>query len=185
MIREKIRRLLIIISQALIIVIAFNATVLFRHDGVFPSSYLSSFMFLMFPLILIKMPSLCFMQYIFNWWRYVSIYDLISLAKANIIASLMFAAYIKIFPISAYHVSISLLVLDFLLCFLFMSAARVSVRIFREYFAKASKAKVNRSENVLIAGLNYRFFAGVPCKELKPLYESMSTKFMHYIPAVK
>jgi len=33
--------------------------------------------------------------------------------------------------------------------------------------------------------LNYRFFAGVPCKELKPLYESMSTKFMHYIPAVK
>lgn len=37
----------------------------------------------------------------------------------------------------------------------------------------------------LCEDLNYRFFAGVPCRELKPLYDSMSPKFMHYIPAVK
>jgi sulfopyruvate decarboxylase TPP-binding subunit len=32
--------------------------------------------------------------------------------------------------------------------------------------------------------LDYRFFAGVPCKGLKPLYDTMNPEFMHYIPAV-
>ncbi len=32
--------------------------------------------------------------------------------------------------------------------------------------------------------LNYRFFAGVPCKGFKPLYDNMNAEFMHYIPAV-
>jgi len=31
--------------------------------------------------------------------------------------------------------------------------------------------------------LDYRFFSGVPCKGLKPLYDEMNPKFMHYIPA--
>jgi sulfopyruvate decarboxylase TPP-binding subunit len=33
--------------------------------------------------------------------------------------------------------------------------------------------------------VGYRFFAGVPCKGLKPLYDSMHPRFMHYIPAVR
>jgi len=32
--------------------------------------------------------------------------------------------------------------------------------------------------------LDYRFFAGVACKGLKPLYDKMNSKFMHYVPAV-
>ena len=32
--------------------------------------------------------------------------------------------------------------------------------------------------------LNYRFFSGVPCLGLKPLYDKMSSKFLHYVPAV-
>lgn len=32
--------------------------------------------------------------------------------------------------------------------------------------------------------LDYRFFSGVPCEGLKPLYDNMSPEFMHYIPAV-
>jgi sulfopyruvate decarboxylase TPP-binding subunit len=31
--------------------------------------------------------------------------------------------------------------------------------------------------------LNYRFFAGTPCLGLMPLYNKMSSEFMHYIPA--
>jgi len=38
---------------------------------------------------------------------------------------------------------------------------------------------------LLCEEMDYRFFAGVPCKGLKPLYDSMSPQFMHYIPAVK
>lgn len=35
----------------------------------------------------------------------------------------------------------------------------------------------------LCDGLDYRFFAGVPCPGLDPLYKKMDSKFMHYIPA--
>jgi hypothetical protein len=31
--------------------------------------------------------------------------------------------------------------------------------------------------------LDYRFFSGIPCLGLKSLYDEMSPKFMHYIPA--
>lgn len=37
----------------------------------------------------------------------------------------------------------------------------------------------------LCVGLDYRFFAGVPCKGLKPLYDKMDAKIMHYIPSIK
>lgn len=30
---------------------------------------------------------------------------------------------------------------------------------------------------------NYRLFSGVPCVGLKPLYDTMNPKFMHYMPA--
>jgi sulfopyruvate decarboxylase TPP-binding subunit len=31
--------------------------------------------------------------------------------------------------------------------------------------------------------LDYRFFSGIPCTGLNPLYTKMDSKFMHYIPA--
>lgn len=31
--------------------------------------------------------------------------------------------------------------------------------------------------------LNYRFFSGIPCTGLNPLYTKMDSKFMHYVPA--
>jgi len=36
----------------------------------------------------------------------------------------------------------------------------------------------------LCEDLDYRFFSGVPCLGFKPIYDSMSSKFMHYVPAV-
>jgi sulfopyruvate decarboxylase TPP-binding subunit len=38
--------------------------------------------------------------------------------------------------------------------------------------------------NYLCKELDYRFFAGVVCGGLKPLYDNMSSEFMHYVPAV-
>lgn len=38
--------------------------------------------------------------------------------------------------------------------------------------------------NYLCGELNYRFFAGVVCPGLSPLYKKMDSKLMHYIPAV-
>jgi hypothetical protein len=38
--------------------------------------------------------------------------------------------------------------------------------------------------NYLCEELDYRFFAGVACPGLSPLYKKMNSKLMHYIPAV-
>lgn len=38
--------------------------------------------------------------------------------------------------------------------------------------------------NFLCEEMDYRLFSGVPCLDFKPLYDKMSSKFMHYIPAV-
>ena len=38
--------------------------------------------------------------------------------------------------------------------------------------------------NYLCKELDYRFFAGVACPGLEPLYKKMNSKLMHYIPAV-
>jgi hypothetical protein len=32
--------------------------------------------------------------------------------------------------------------------------------------------------------MDYRLFSGVPCLDLKPLYDNMSSQFLHYVPAV-
>ena len=37
--------------------------------------------------------------------------------------------------------------------------------------------------NYLCKELDYRFFAGVVCPELAPLYKKMNSEIMHYIPA--
>ena len=37
--------------------------------------------------------------------------------------------------------------------------------------------------NYLCEELDYRFFAGVACEGLAPLYKKMNSKIMHYIPA--
>ena len=38
--------------------------------------------------------------------------------------------------------------------------------------------------NYLCGDLDYRFFAGVACPGLSPLYKKMDSKLMHYVPAV-
>jgi len=38
--------------------------------------------------------------------------------------------------------------------------------------------------NYLCGELDYRFFAGVACPGLSPLYKKMNSRFMHYVPAV-
>ncbi len=44
--------------------------------------------------------------------------------------------------------------------------------------------KVKDFWDYLCKELDYRFFAGVACKGLDPLYKKMNSEFMHYVPAV-
>ena len=45
-------------------------------------------------------------------------------------------------------------------------------------------AKAKEFWEYLCGELDYRFFAGVVCNGFKPLYDKMSSEFMHYIPTV-
>ena len=44
--------------------------------------------------------------------------------------------------------------------------------------------KVKEFWDYLCNELDYRFFAGIPCRGFKPLYDGMNAEFMYYIPAV-
>ena len=44
--------------------------------------------------------------------------------------------------------------------------------------------KVKEFWNYLCKELDYRFFSGVACPGLSPLYKKMDSKMMHYVPAV-
>ncbi len=44
--------------------------------------------------------------------------------------------------------------------------------------------KVKEFWEFLCNDLNYRFFSGVPCEGLYPLYNIMDSRMMHYVPAV-
>jgi sulfopyruvate decarboxylase TPP-binding subunit len=43
--------------------------------------------------------------------------------------------------------------------------------------------KVMEFWKFLCEDLGYRFFSGVPCNGLNPLYNKMSSSFLHYLPA--
>ena len=43
--------------------------------------------------------------------------------------------------------------------------------------------KAKKFWNYLCNDLNYRFFAGVACDGLNPLYKEMNSEIMHYVPA--
>lgn len=45
--------------------------------------------------------------------------------------------------------------------------------------------KVKEFWEVLCEELDYRFFTGVPCLGLKPVYDKMDQRIMHYVPATK
>ena len=148
------RKLVILTTQATIVIAAFNIAILLRHDGSYPAAYISSMVTIIVPLVLIKLFIFNIMHLHSGWWRYVSIHDLVLLVKANIMGSLLFVFYLHYTPANtSYNISTSLIILDGLLCFLIMSGSRVAVRLGREYFTATHKEVYgNGTEKVLIVG---------------------------------
>lgn len=151
--KKRIHRLVIVAVQSLMILGAFNLTILFRHEGSFPASYVASMMEIILPLLVIKLICFNLMRLNTGWWRYVSIHDLVMLIKANFLGSLLFALFLSIMPYNYYPLSNWLIILDGLMCFLFMSGARVLVRLSRECLTAAHKEVYGKgTEKVLIVG---------------------------------
>lgn len=118
--------------KALIIISAFWAAFLLRFDFSLPTEQWQVFLALLPPLLLIKLVVFRCFGLSHGWWRYVSIPDVIVLAKANLTASALIAVYI--FLTHTVGVPRSVLILDGTFCFLISCGIRFVTRAWRERY---------------------------------------------------
>jgi FlaA1/EpsC-like NDP-sugar epimerase len=85
-----------------------------------------------------------------GWWRYVSMADLISILKANLLASATVVAYVA-FVYRLEHIPRSVLILDGCFCFMCVGGVRFFTRILREGGYPAS-IKRQGERRLLIVG---------------------------------
>jgi FlaA1/EpsC-like NDP-sugar epimerase len=149
---KRVRRKFVILSiQALIVIIAFLISFLLRFDAQIPERYLSLMILLLPVLVVTKILVFGSMGLSSGWWRYVSLPDLVVILKANFFASLAFLVPVIYFWHIIYFPR-SIILLDFILCFLMISGVRVLTRFFREYWDFNIKERDSTRQNVVIVG---------------------------------
>ena len=127
------------VVKSCIISAAFLTAFLLRFDLQIPAANFTVFLALLLPLLVIKYTAFHFMRMNQGWWRYVSLSDVFVILKANVVASLAFLLYV-VFIHGLAGVSRSVLILDGVLCFLFVCGTRFVTRAFREqYFPMFSR----------------------------------------------
>lgn len=151
MVVEGGRKLIILFGQTVMVAAAFLLALCLRYDGNVTETTIAIVTGLIIPLVAIKLASFGALRLCSGWWRYVSIPDLVTLVKANLLASMLFTLYCSYGP-TPVRLSWSVLVLDGLLCFLLMSGARVAVRIGREYVCSLTKACGPDEKRVIVVG---------------------------------
>lgn len=145
------RKFLILVGQIAIVMSAFFLAIVLRFDGTIPDEIGPLLPAMILPLIIIKLSSFSLLHLFTGWWRYVSLPDLVALVKANLIASAVYGLYVSFMPL-AVAVPWSVLVLDGLICFLLMSAMRVSVRIGRELVCSYCKRSNEDVKRIVVVG---------------------------------
>lgn len=100
--------------------------------------------------IFVKLLLFLFFRLYNGLWRYVSIYDMIQIFFANVLASLILYVVVVVWQTSYFAgFSRSVIALDFIICFLAMCGKRVLVRIIRE---SASVERGGGTIKTLLAG---------------------------------
>ena len=144
----KYRKILIAIAHIFLITGAYFLSFYIRFEFNLPYEYLNVFIDTFLYLIAIKFILFYVFRLYEGLWRYVGMYDVLQILKANIVATLAFSFLITIF----YKFSVfprSIFFIDFTLCVGFLFGIRFSVRFFRERFLPAANIK---NTKVLIVG---------------------------------
>ena len=141
---------LIIATNIVIIVLGLFFAFAVRFDFIFLPHTVEIFWHLLPAVIVIKL--VAFRHYgLFNgWWRYVSMVDLISICKANLVASIGVVCY-AVFVYRLESIPRTVLFLDGLFCFLFVAGIRFSIRAWRENYYPMSLARIGE-KRLLIVG---------------------------------
>lgn len=142
---------IIVVTQVAIVAISFALAFFLRFDFRFPAGYQPTFWMILPALLVTKLVVFWKFQLFRGWWRYVSVPDLIAIFKGNVLASLGLLLY-AVFVHRLYHIPRSVLVLDFVFCFLLMGGVRFMTRIFRENYLPMPRGQQDFFQRVVIVG---------------------------------
>ncbi|MCX8044896.1 MAG: polysaccharide biosynthesis protein [Desulfobacterota bacterium] len=144
------RRLVIILSQTLLIPISYFFAFLLRFDFYIDQQLVIEPFLKTVPFLIAARLILFYYVDLFSgWWRYVSIEDITKIANAIVLSSLLFIACV-VFLFGLERFPRSVFVIDALLLFFLLGGIRVATRMLRETMEK-KKAK-GVAKNVLIVG---------------------------------
>lgn len=143
---------LIIIYKVLAIAAALFLAYLVRFDFYLRDSFWYNYPYLLLFALVVKLPIFWQQGLSRGWWRYVSIADIILLARANLFASMGFILALVFFFDRMSGVPRSVLVLDGIFCFALMSGTRFLTRAARENYIPGLRGRRCEETNTLIIG---------------------------------
>jgi len=127
--------LLMMIGDSFLITIALFLSIIFRFDFSIPNglSHLLTYQNIAVVIVL-KLLSFKLLSLYRGMWRYVSIWDLFNIIKANVIATTLLILVAYIF-IGFQNISRSLFIIDFILTLVLIGSSRLGVRVFFSHIA--------------------------------------------------
>lgn len=141
----------ILILTSIIVVGSLILAYAFRFDFSIPNQYWARIVTLIPIVLAVKLTLYWHYGCFRGWWRYVSMPDLVQLVKANLIASLIFVVY----AVAVYRLDLiprTVLLLDGVLCFMFLGGVRFATRAFREHYLPIRKGTELKQTRVLVVG---------------------------------
>ncbi|MDD5596377.1 MAG: nucleoside-diphosphate sugar epimerase/dehydratase [Victivallaceae bacterium] len=129
----KYRRALVFLLNVEIILVSMLAAIAVRFDFTLPPNYGGNFLILAVIFVLVKMLMIYIMGLNRGVWRYVSLSDIKMIFFASLFASLLLMfIFLNFRDQLCPNFALSVIVIDFLICFLSMSFVKVCVRMLRE-----------------------------------------------------
>ncbi|MFA6357095.1 MAG: nucleoside-diphosphate sugar epimerase/dehydratase [Candidatus Omnitrophota bacterium] len=145
----KYRRWIIISTHVFLVALSYYFSFVLRFDCNLPADYFNVFIKTLPFLLLIKLSIFYYFGLFRGLWKYVSMYDLKQIIKANIIATVVFILG-AVFLYGTSIIPRFIFVNDFIICLFFIGGIRFLTRIIRERYR--SPLLKNEQINVLIVG---------------------------------
>jgi len=144
------RRFFIILSQTLLIPLSYFFAFLLRFDFYIDQQLVIEPFLKTVPfLIAARLVLFYYVDLFSGWWRYVSVEDLVKIANAIVLSSLLFIACV-VFTFGLERFPRSVFVTDAIVLFLLLGGIRMGTRMLRESVEK--KKFKEAAKNVLIVG---------------------------------
>ena len=123
--------IILLLSDMFLIVLGLFFSVLLRYDFSFPPGVLNFIIsyHIIIIFVFIKLLSFKIFGLYRGMWRYTSIWDMINLFKANLLASILIICLIYVL-VGFSYMSRAIFVLDFCICYFLISSSRIGIRLF-------------------------------------------------------